>query len=314
MEGAGAQSEPLEGREAGHVSYGDLYDEILRQEFGEAGSFGGAARSRSQGSALVDKAMEARTEVVAGEVPAEVRAEVEGEEESEVVPMAAARRRMRYGGAAAIALGGAACAAIGGLLGGLGAGTTVIPAAVHSMAGGRSNPGANLPSGLPALATTPLDHTSLVGDRLPLLAAPLGPGAVGGPAAGPVAGGPFTTTTTTSTTTTTTTAPSNPAPPPASTSTPGPSSPGTPNLPAPVSGLDGVLATVGNTVHHVVSQLTSGLSTSSGQSTDASSTTAPSASSCTSGSHPVSGAQSSVGSLPVGSVTGGSTSSGSCTR
>ncbi|MHB1962162.1 MAG: hypothetical protein ACYCVC_07505 [Acidimicrobiales bacterium] len=291
---------------AATAAHGDLYDEILRKEFGD----GGVPR---RPPVPADERPAIAAEVDGDEVGAEEQPDEEQPGEKEPEPIGAARRRrVRYGGAAVIALGGAACAVVGGLLGGLGAGTTVTPAAVHSMVDGKPAPGADLPNGLPALAPTPLGRFSLVGDRLPLTIVPtrrptVGAAPLGSGAAAPslTEAGPTTTTTPGPSTTTTA--------PPSTTTTAPPSSPGTPGVPAPVSGSGGIVATVGGTVQHVVTQLTSGLP---GLPTSGASTSAAPASGTTgtcSGGSVESGATSAIGSLPVaGSVTGG-TSSGSCT-
>jgi len=275
------------------AAYGDLYDEILRKEFGDGGVPQRPPAPAEDRPAIV-------AEVDAGD---EVDPEAEpGEEEPEPIG-AAHQRRVRYGGAAVIALGGAACAVVGGLLGGLGAGTTVNPASVHSMVDGKPAAGADLPSGFPALVTTPLGHTGLVGDRVPLTVVPTPLATVGG---GPVGSGPSAPVVVAAEPTTTTTAPpssttTTTAPPSSTTTTTAPPS-GTPGLPAPASGLGGIVATVGGTVTQLTSGLL-GLPTSGG--------TAPGTASTCSGGSVVSGATSMIGSLPV---VGGTTSPSPCNR
>jgi hypothetical protein len=253
-----------------------LFDETLRTELGDAGVQGGAEEDGGPGG------------------------------QRGVVPVDRPRRRhVRLRGAAVIGIGGAACAVLGGLLGGLGASTTVKPAAVHAVVTGKPATqalGAAF-NGLPVLPSL-LDRPSLVDDRLPL--------ATFSTAVGPVAPEALATTPRAPLVTTPPTSPLPPSPAaPGSASGipahPEPSAPASPPPPLPVGGLIGIVVTAGNTVHSVVSEVTAGLPSSPGSAM----VVGPGSRTCTLQS-PMPGVVPTGSSSALGTATGGSAVSGSC--
>lgn len=255
----------------------NLFDETLRAELGDSGVRGGAEEDGGPGG------------------------------RREVVPLDRPRRQhVHFGAAAVVGIGGAACAVFGGLLGGLGAGTTVKPAAVHAVVTGKPGTqdlGAAF-NGLPVLPSL-LDHLSLVDDRLPLATFSPAVGPAATEALAPTPRAPVVPTPTT-------------LPPPSSPAAPGPvsgipahpepSAPASPPLPLPVGGLIGIVVTAGNTVHDVVSQVTAGLPSSPGSAM----VVGPGSRTCAPQSL-MPGAGASTGSpSAVGTTTGESAVSGSC--